>query len=226
MTHVLIIEPDVSVRVRLEHALGGVGHRVTTAGCGRDGVRAVRLQRPDVVVLDLDLEDLDGLDVLRKLHRTCTAPVIAAVPAHDERRAVTALRTGADDCVGKPFKLAMLSARVDALARRYRVEPAIPVLKVGDLTVDVAAHQARLDGHPLRLRPREFELLAYLASHQGRIVTKRELAREIWQSTFGCMRTVDVHLSLLRRRLGESAAQPRYLHSLRGVGVKLHAPTA
>lgn len=225
MTHVLIIQPDTAVRVRLEQALRGRGHEVTTAGCGRDGMRAVDQRRPDLVLLDLDLEDVNGLDVLKRLHSFVAVPVIAAVPAHDERRAVTALRTGADDCVDKPFRIAMLSARLDAVARRYRVESDLPVLTVGDLTVDAAAHEARLGDRPLDLRPREFQLLRYLASHQGRVVSKKELQRQLWHSTVGGARTLDVHISLLRRRLGETAAQPRYLHSFRGVGVKLHAPT-
>ncbi|MEV6681585.1 response regulator transcription factor [Streptomyces erythrochromogenes] len=224
MTHVLIIEPDASVRVRLRDELRDRRFRVTTAMCGQEGLREVRRQRPDLVLLDLDVQDIDGMEVLRRLHTSGAVPVVAAVPAHDERRAVTALRVGADDCVDKPFKLTMLGARLDAVARRYRIVRDQPVLRVGDLTVDPGAHVARLGGRALQLRPKEFELLSFLASRQGRIISKRELRREIWHNSVGSGRTVDVHLSMLRRQLGETAAHPRYLHSFRGVGVKLHAP--
>ncbi|RSS53639.1 response regulator transcription factor [Streptomyces sp. WAC06614] len=225
MTHVLIIEPDASVRVRLQRELGDLAYRVTTAGCGQDGLSAARRQRPDLVLLDLDVQDIDGFDALRKLCAPGSPPVIAAAPVHDERRAVAALRAGADDCVSKPFNLAMLGARLDVAARRSRLERKRPVLRIGDLTIDPAAHEAHLGGRHLRLRPREFELLCYLATREGRIISKHELQREIWHTTLGPARTVDVHLSMLRRRLGESATQPRYLHTFRGVGVKLRAPS-
>ncbi|MFE5539456.1 response regulator transcription factor [Streptomyces sp. NPDC056519] len=221
MTHVLLIEPDAGVRMRLRKELGALAFLVSTAECGREGIRAVRGLRPDLVLLDLDLDDMDGLEVLGLLHTHGGPPIVAAVPAHDERRAVKALRAGADDCVSKPFQVTMLAARLDALARRLGRRP---VLRVGDLTIDRAGHEVRLSNRPLRLRPREFELLCYLASREGRIISKRELQREIWDTPPGCVRTVDVHLSMLRKRLGESAARPRYLHSFRGVGVKLHAP--
>ncbi|MFE3765448.1 response regulator transcription factor [Streptomyces sp. NPDC059104] len=224
MTHVLIIESDASVRGRLETALRALKYRVSTASGGRDGLQAAVSRQPDLVLLDLDLRDVDGLDVLRVLKATST-PVVAAVSVHDERRAVAALRSGAADCVGKPFSLGMLDARLDALARRNRIRTEIPVLRIGDLVVDPSAHVARMGSRALRLRPKEFQLLSYLASREGRIISKRELLREVWGGPGAAShRTVDVHLCLLRRQLGESAARPRYLHSFRGVGVKLHAP--
>ncbi|MFJ7209234.1 response regulator transcription factor [Streptomyces sp. NPDC098789] len=224
MTHVLIIESDADVRLRLETGLRRLKYRVSSAGGGQDGMRAVFSQRPDLVLLDLDLGDVDGLDVLRVL-RTASTPVVAAVPVHDEQRAVTALRAGADDCVGKPFSLGLLDARLGALARRCRPRREVPAVRVGDLVVDPAAHVARMGGRTLRLRPKEFRLLVYLASREGRVISRRELLREVWDGAGGSSnRTLDVHLCLLRRQLGESASHPRYLHSFRGVGVKLHAP--
>lgn len=225
MTHLLIIESDTAVRTRLEDDLRALRYRVSSADCGREGMRAVLCKRPDLVLLDLDLRDLSGLDVLRMLRAAAPTPVVAAVPAHDERRAVSAFRAGAEDCVDKPYSLGLLDARLDAVARRYRARSEQPALRVGALTVDPAAHVARLDGRTLPLRPKEFRLLSYLAARQGRFISKVELRREVWKDAEDATdRTVDVHLCLLRRRLGESAAVPRYLHSLRGVGVKLDAP--
>ncbi|MET8755184.1 response regulator transcription factor [Streptomyces sp. NPDC004667] len=226
MTHVLIIESDPSLRGRLETGLRTLKYRVTTASGGRDGLRAAVSRQPDLVLLDLDLLDVDGLDVLRVLKATST-PVVAAVPVNDERRAVAALRSGAADCVGKPISLGILDARLDALAKRSRVRTELPVLRVGDLVVDPGAHVARIGDRALRLRPKEFQLLSYLASREGHVISRRELLREVWGGPgTASNRTVDVHLCLLRRRLGESAARPRYLHSFRGVGIKLHAPTS
>ncbi|MFB7056439.1 response regulator transcription factor [Streptomyces vinaceus] len=225
MTHVLIIAADAAVRLRLADDLRKLRYRVTSAGCGRDGMLAAIRQHPDLILLDLDLQDINGLDVLKSLRASDSTPVVVAVSAHDERRAVLALREGADDCVDKPFSIGILDARLSAVARRWRASRELPVLHVGELTIDQAAYLVQLGSRTLHLRPMEFKLLTYLATREGRIVSKRELQREVWVGASDASnRTLDVHLTMLRRQLGESAARPRYLHSFRGVGVKLHAP--
>jgi len=135
------------------------------------------------------------------------------------------LDAGADDYLAKPFSAAQLDARIRAVLRRVQTDRAAGPLVVGQLRIDAAAREASLDGKPVELSPREFDLLYYLASRPGEVITKRELLTEVWRLPYGgADKTVDVHLSWLRRKLGETAQEPRYLHTVRGVGVKLVDP--
>jgi DNA-binding response OmpR family regulator len=154
-------------------------------------------------------------------------PVIVATARDDEVEMVRVLDRGADDYVVKPYSAEQIEARVRAVLRRSRRDEEEPALVVGGLSVDRSSRVASVDGTPLDLTRMEFDLLAYLAGRAGRVVTKRQLMAEVWQQPYGgADKTVDVHLSWLRRKLGETAAAPRYLHTVRGVGVKLSAPTA
>jgi DNA-binding response OmpR family regulator len=189
------------------------------------GLQAVLDERPDLVVLDLGLPDVDGLDLLRMLRAVTTVPVIIATARDDEREIIRGLDAGADDYLVKPFDAGQLDARVRAVLRRGGATQPDPVTTVGGLTVDPRGRSANLDGAELDLTPREFDLLHHLATRAGQVVTKRELLTEVWQVPYGgADKTVDVHLSWLRRKLGETAQAPRYLHTVRGVGVKLTAP--
>ena len=155
-------------------------------------------------------------------------PVIVATARDDESEVVRLLNAGADDYLVKPFSAEHLSARLTAVLRRARGRAAEPadatVIQVGGLQIDVRRRQAVLDGTLLDLTRREFDLLTFLASRPGVVVGRRELLAEVWQQSYGDDQTIDVHLSWLRRKLGETAASPRYLHTLRGVGVKLEPP--
>jgi DNA-binding response OmpR family regulator len=155
-------------------------------------------------------------------------PVIVATARDDETEIVRLLNDGADDYLTKPFSVEHLSARMAAVLRRARssaAEPApAPQLRVGGLAIDPLRRQAELDGVRLDLTRREFDLLAFLAGRPGVVVARKELLAEVWQQSYGDDQTIDVHLSWLRRKLGETAARPRYLHTLRGVGVKLEPP--
>jgi DNA-binding response OmpR family regulator len=183
----------------------------------------------DLVVLDLGLPDVDGREALRMLRSVSRVPVIVATARDDEGAMIDVLDRGADDYLVKPFGPAQLDARIRAVLRRGNSDgaEAPAAVVVGELRVDPAAREATLAGVPLELTPREFDLLGYLASRPGTVITKRELLAQVWRLPFGgADKTVDVHLSWLRRKLGETAAQPRYLHTIRGVGVKLTAPPA
>jgi two-component system KDP operon response regulator KdpE len=152
-------------------------------------------------------------------------PVIVATARDDEAEIVRILDAGADDYLVKPFTAAQLDARARAVLRRGAAEAEDPTLVVGGLRIDPRSRQVSLDDAPVELTPREFDLLRHLASRPGQVVTKRELLTEVWQIPYGgADKTVDVHLSWLRRKLGESAHRPRYLHTVRGVGVRLEAP--
>jgi DNA-binding response OmpR family regulator len=217
----LIVEDDLRIRTALTRALTERRHAVASLPAGMPALQRVIDDPPDLVVLDLGLPDVDGIQLLRMLRPVSAVPVIVATARDDDGATVAALNAGADDYLVKPFSAEQLDARIRAVLRRSAT-PETTRLEVGDLVVDVRARTAVLAGRLLELRPREFDLLAYLAARPGEVVTKRTLLADVWQSPYGgADKTVDVHLSWLRRKLGETAAEPRMLHSVRGVGVKL-----
>jgi DNA-binding response OmpR family regulator len=221
MAVLLLVEDDAKIRSALIRALGDRGHAVSSEAGGLAALQRIVDDPPDLVVLDLGLPDLDGIRLLRMLRPVSDVPVIVATARDEDTVTVAALDAGADDYLVKPFSAEQLDARIRAVLRRA-ASPLPAVLSVGDLVVDTKARSAVLAGRPLELRPREFDLLAYLAARPGEVVTKRALLADVWQSPYGgADKTVDVHLSWLRRKLGESASEPRMLHSVRGVGVKL-----
>jgi DNA-binding response OmpR family regulator len=225
---VLVIEDDQRIRESLARSLTEAGHAVRTEGRGGDALGAVVAWGPDVVVLDLGLPDLDGGDVLRMLRGVSDVPVIVATARDDDREVVRLLDAGADDYVVKPYSGAQLAARIGAVLRRA-APPSAGVdgtITVGGLGVDPQRRTATLDGAPLDLSRLEFDLLAHLARRSPEVVSRRELLSEVWRQPHGgADKTIDVHLSWLRRKLGESASAPRYLHTVRGVGIQLeHRP--
>jgi DNA-binding response OmpR family regulator len=227
VAHLLIVEDDPRIRTLLMRALSEHGHAVASAATGMAGLNQAVETRPDLVILDLGLPDVDGTQVLTMLRSVSQVPVIVATARDDDPSLVACLDSGADDYVIKPYTTAQIAARVRAVLRRTGAEgegrPG--PLVVGGLEIDVPARAARLDGERLDLSPKEFELLRHLAERAGEVVTKRELLTEVWHQAWGGSdKTVDVHLSWLRRKLGETAAAPRYLTTVRGVGVRLAAP--
>jgi two-component system KDP operon response regulator KdpE len=184
-------------------------------------------QRPDVVVLDLGLPDIDGLELLRMLRAVSAVPVIVATARDDEREIIRTLDAGADDYVVKPYSADQLDARIRAVLRRVKGAEADAPIHIGGLALDTRSRVATIDGQPMDLSRKEFDLLSHLASRQGEVVSKRELLAAVWRQPYGgAEKTIDVHLSWLRSKLGESARSPRYLRSVRGVGVMLVDPDA
>ncbi|WP_341928045.1 response regulator transcription factor [Nocardioides psychrotolerans] len=227
MAQVLIIEDDARIRPLLMRALGERGYAVSSASTGMQGLSMAVEQRPDLVILDLGLPDVDGTQVLSMLRAVSDVPVIVASARDDDPSLVSCLDAGADDYVVKPYTTAQLEARIRAVIRRVGTGARTPrtSLVVGGLEIDVAGRRTTMDGVALDLSPREFDLLRHLAERPGEVVTKKELLTDVWQQAWGGSdKTVDVHLSWLRRKLGESASAPRYLHTVRGVGVRLAAP--
>ena len=222
VAHVLVIEDDPDIRRSLVRSLTDHGHAVSTAPSGMTGLQQAVDDPPDLVLLDLGLPDVDGHEVLTMLRAVRDTPVIVVTARDDDPSVVRALDAGADDYVLKPFTGDQLHARIRAVLRRTKADAPDEAIVVGELRVEPASRQAFLRGEPLDLSRKEFDLLALLASRRGEVVTKREILAEVWQQVYGGgERTVDVHLSWLRRKLGETASEPQYLHSVRGVGVRL-----
>jgi DNA-binding response OmpR family regulator len=226
MSSILAIDDDAAIRAALESGLTERGHTVQTAATGIAGVEAVLGDRPDVVLLDLGLPDVDGLTVIGMIRAASSVPIIVITGVDDDPTMVRALDSGADDYVVKPFRLDQVTARIRAVMRRTQRSKRTEPIRVGELLIHEPARTATLAGAELTLARREFDLLLALAQRVGEVVSKRTLLADVWQQAGGgSERTVDVHLSWLRRKLGETAAQPRYLESVRGVGVRLVDPT-
>jgi two-component system, OmpR family, KDP operon response regulator KdpE len=227
MALVLLVEDDHAVRRAMTEALRDAGHVVQPVGTASDALGAVAKNEVDLIVLDLGLPDIDGNMALRYLRGATEVPVIIATARTDDATIVQLLNEGADDYITKPFSSGVLTARVGAVLRRAKA--AAPAddepIRVCELVIDKARREATLCGNPLKLTRREFDLLAHLAERCGKVVSKSELAHQVWhQDSLNIDQTIDVHLSWLRRKLGETAAEPRYLHTVRGVGIKLIDP--
>jgi DNA-binding response OmpR family regulator len=226
MTSILVVEDDDGIRAAVTRGLRERGHAVASVNTGFAGLEHVLRERPQVVLLDLGLPDIDGLTLISMIRAASDVPLIVITARDDDPTMIKALDSGADDYIVKPFGTDQVAARIRAVLRRGDRDLTPSIVKVGGLVIDESTRTFTLDGQTLDLSRKEFDVLAVLASRRGQVVTKRELLSEVWQQAYGGSdRTVDVHLSWLRRKLGESAAEPRYLISVRGVGVRLVDPT-
>ncbi len=226
MAQVVLIEDDVEIRRLVADALAAQGHDVDSAGAALEGLELAVKGKPDLVVMDLGLPDLDGTELLRMIRAVSQVPIIVITARGADEVVVRTLDSGADDYLVKPFSVSQLEARVRALLRRGATTDGGETLQVGELRIDPAAREATLAGATLDLSPKEFDLLRALAERAGEVVSKRALMAEVWREPYGgAERTVDVHLSWLRNKLGETAQDPRYLRTVHGVGVKLVDPS-
>jgi DNA-binding response OmpR family regulator len=226
MALITLIEDDPAISEALRLTLTERGHTVRAAVTAARGLALVTDSPGDAIVLDLGLPDLDGRDVIKMLRAVTDAPIIVATAREAEDEIVRALDSGADEYIVKPFSAAQLDARIRALLRRAGGDDGGQNIVVGGLEIDPRARQASLDGRRLDLTRIEFDLLQYLAARAGTVVPKRELLTEVWHQPYGGSDgTIDVHLSWLRRKLGESASNPRYLRVVRGVGALLGDPS-
>ena len=226
MAQIVLIEDDVDIRRLVADALAAQGHDVESAAAALEGLQLTVKGKPDLVVMDLGLPDLDGTELLRMIRAVSQVPIIVITARGADEVVVRTLDSGADDYLVKPFSVAQLEARVRALLRRGAAADSGETIRIGDLMIDAAAREATLAGESIDLSPKEFDLLRVLAERAGEVVSKRALMAEVWREPYGgAERTVDVHLSWLRSKLGETAQEPRYLRTVHGVGVKLVDPT-
>lgn len=227
MASVFIVEDDLQIRELAVRAMADAGHVVRAESAGLPALQGIIDTTPDAVVLDLGLPDVDGSELLRMIRAVSDVPIIIATARDDDEEIIRLLDAGADEYVVKPFSGAELEARLRALLRRAGMRGSSRPLQVGGISIDVRARTVAVDGVDVAMNRKEFDLLTCLAERAGTVVSREELYAEVWREPYGgADKTIDVHLSWLRRKLGETAADPRYLHTVRGVGVKLVDPTA
>jgi two-component system response regulator RegX3 len=218
---ILIVEDEDAIAAPLAEGLEREGFEVERAANGADALAAAE---PELVLLDLRLPDMDGLDVCRELRARSNVPIIVVTAKGEEVDRVVGLEVGADDYVVKPFGIRELVARIRAVSRRARPRAGEPAdgdaLVVGDLEVDLRAHRATVGGTEVALTAKEFDLLALLARDPGAVVGRERILAEVWNTTwYGSAKTIDVHVASLRRKLGD----PGWIETVRGVGLRLRA---
>jgi two-component system KDP operon response regulator KdpE len=226
VSKVLVVEDDLPLVKALRIGLTARGDEVVTATTGADGVAQAALTDPDLVILDLGLPDLDGLEVCRRIREFSDVPVLVLSAYGDERRKVEALDGGADDFITKPFGMAELEARLRVAARhaslRQGTKSEAAVLKVGSLEIDRVHHMATRDGEALALTSREFDLLAYLARYAGKVCTHHMILKDVWGHGYGAESNyVRVYAHRLRKKLGDDDG--RILRTVPGIGYQLVA---
>ena len=217
--HILVVEDEDAIADPLVAGLRREGYDVSRVATGEEALEA---SPADLVLLDLRLPDIDGLDVCRRLRERSRVPIIVLTARGEEADRVVGLELGADDYVVKPYGLRELIARIRAVMRRAASSGGTEgPLRAGELEVDERSRRATLDGGELDLTPKEFELLAALARDPGAAVSRQRLLAEVWQTSwYGSSKTIDVHVAALRRKLGD----PGWIETVRGVGFRLHVP--
>lgn len=221
MSTITLIEGDQRTNEFLVRALSDAGYTVRAFGYGLAALDDIVRCPPDLVVLDLATSDIDGRQLLVELRAISQIPIIATSTNDSEEEIARILLDGSDDYIVKPFGVTQLNARIVALLRRTPIASPSPVMEIAGLRIDLARHTVYLDETFVDVKRREFDLLVYLASRPGVVVSKRELLAEVWRQPWGGNeKTIDVHVSWLRRKLGERASAPRFIRTIRGVGVQ------
>jgi two-component system KDP operon response regulator KdpE len=221
VNRVLVVDDDPQLTRALRITLRAAGYDVVAAPDGRTALKEAAGEHPDLVILDLGLPDLDGVEVLGGLRPWFTGPVLVLSARADSHDKVDALDAGADDYVSKPFDMGELLARLRALLRRGSAEPDEPVVRTGDLTIDLAAKQVTVGGTPVRLTPTEWALLSELVRAPGRLVSQRQLLQNVWGPAYEKeTHYLRVYLAQLRRKLEPDPARPRYLQTEPGMGYR------
>jgi DNA-binding response OmpR family regulator len=227
---ILIVEDEPTLRETLAEGLEQEGFRAVTAGDGRQALLSFREHQPDLVLLDLMLPEMSGVEVCRIIRQESAVPILMLTAKDSEVDKVVGLEVGADDYVTKPFSFRELLARIRALLRRTD-QPALPeaaaFVDVGAVQLDLAGHRLLRDGVELSVKPKAFELLTFLVRNAGQVFTREQLLEKVWGYDYaGESRTVDVHVHWLRGQIEPDPGDPRFLRTVRGVGYVFRRPTA
>jgi two-component system OmpR family response regulator len=247
MAKILIVDDEENIATTLKYNLIREGYDVSVSADGRQALEMARREKPDLVILDLMLPGMNGLDVCRSLRQTSTVPILMLTAREEEVDKILGLELGADDYMTKPFSLRELVARIRAMLRRSEmlqnmltqaeavvpsaaVVPEIPaqeVLSAGDLQINLSQHTVILGEKQITLKPKEFDLLAFLARHRGQVLTRETLLERVWDYDYsGGTRTVDVHIRWLREKIELDPSKPHYIHTVFGVGYKFEPGAA
>jgi two-component system OmpR family response regulator len=224
---ILVVEDDRNLLDTLEYNLRKEGYEVVTAADGAEALDVARREKPDLLILDIMLPKISGFEVCRILRKEMIVPIMMLTAKAEETDKIVGLEIGADDYMTKPFSLRELLARVRAMLRRAKMVETQPapeeaLLKVGDIEVNIARHQASKGAITLELTPKEFDLLAFLARNKGFVFSRDQLLEKVWGYDFaGDTRTVDVHIRWLREKIEDNPNEPKLLVTVRGVGYKL-----
>jgi two-component system KDP operon response regulator KdpE len=221
---VLVVDDEQAIRRFLRVSLSAHDYAVLEAASGREALSAVAAHHPDLVILDLGLPDLDGIEVTRRLREWTQTPIIILTVQEQEAAKIAALDAGADDYVTKPFGMGELLARMRAALRRATIPPGDPVFSSGQLTVDLGRRLVTVAGREVQLTPNEYELLRTLVTHAGKVLTHRQLLRQVWGVAYETeTHLLRVNMSNLRHKLEPDAARPNYILTEPGVGYRLRA---
>jgi two-component system, OmpR family, KDP operon response regulator KdpE len=219
---ILVVDDEAPIRRWLKVNLETRGYTVDTAETGEQGIKALENRRPDLLILDLLMPGMGGIDVVRKLRSVSTIPIIVLSAIGEEAQKVQALELGADDYMTKPFGMEELFARIRSLLRRAAgATSAAPVFVAGDLSVDFDRREVRLDGQPIKLTPTEYDLLKYMIEHAGKVLTHRMLLQEVWgQAYIDQAQYLRVFVGQLRKKIEKHPGRPRFILTDPGVGYR------
>jgi two-component system OmpR family response regulator len=229
---ILVVEDDPNLLETLRYNLQKESYKIVTATDGEQALAVARGEKPDLIILDIMLPKINGFEVCRILRKEMTTPILMLTARADETDKIVGLEIGADDYMTKPFSMRELTARVRAMLRRKNMAETPPApgtapTKIGPLEIDVARHRVSLSGTMLELSPKEYDLLAFLASNRGLVFSREQLLEKVWGYDYaGDTRTVDVHIRWLRRKIESDPGRPAYLLTVRGTGYKMEEMNA
>jgi two-component system, OmpR family, KDP operon response regulator KdpE len=218
---VLVVDDEVAIQRFLRVALNGEGFVVLEAGTGQEALLSMTLERPDLVLLDLGLPDMDGTEVTRRLREWSQVPVIILSVREQESDKIAALDAGADDYLTKPFGVGELLARIRTVMRRQTGGTSEPVFTLGGLKVDLANRLVTVEGQEIQLTPTEYALLRLLVIQAGKVLTNRQLLRQVWGEGYDDLHILRVNISNLRRKIEPDPSRPTYIHTESGVGYRV-----
>jgi two-component system, OmpR family, KDP operon response regulator KdpE len=218
---VLVVDDELAIQRFLRVALNGQGFVVSEVGNGQDALQAMTQDRPDLVILDLGLPDMDGVEVTRRLREWSQVPVIILSVRDQEMDKISALDAGADDYLTKPFGVGELLARIRTVLRRQASGSGEPVLTVGGLFVDLGNRLVKVDGNEIQLTPTEYDILRALVIHAGKVLTNRQILKQVWGEGYDDLHILRVNVSNLRHKIEPDPSRPTYIHTEPGVGYRL-----
>jgi two-component system KDP operon response regulator KdpE len=218
---VLVVDDEASIRRYLRAALGAQGLTVYETATGLEAINAVLSHRPDIIILDLGLPDIDGIEVTRRLREWSQTPIIVLSVREAEQDKIAALDAGADDYLTKPFGTGELLARMRVALRKQTANPSEPIFQSGGLTVDFSRRIVMVNEMEIQLTPTEYDLLKVLVTHAGKVITHHQLLRQVWGEGYDDMHILRVNISNLRGKLEPDPTRPTYIHTEPGVGYRL-----